>query len=217
MNLRHISPDGIIRRCCAKLGNCRFTQIDSTDRQFNQKEFKKITSQEPKIRQVLEPLANENKGTLTGLEFSTKSKQSTAEKILVRKKVKSMNEMWDLVRYTSLVDTNEYIDSFEKTIQGLKDKGFTIHQIKNTWKDKDNPYNGINVKVLDPDGCKFELQFHTKESLDAKEKAHLLYEKQRLLGKDEVKENLRLVKEMERIFNAVPNPYLDEKNKRRTV
>lgn len=207
MKLRHISPDGIVRRCYAKLGNCRFTQIDSTGRQFDQKEFKKITSQEPKIRQVLEPLVNENDGNLTGLEFSTKSKQSTAEKILVRRKVKAMNEMWDLVRYTSLVDTDKYADSFEKTIQGLKDKGFVIHQVKNTWLDKDNPYNGINVKVLDPDGCKFELQFHTKESLEAKEKAHLLYEKQRLLGKDDIKENLRLAEEMRDIFNKVPNPF----------
>lgn len=146
MKLRHISPDGIVRRCYAKLGNCRFTQIDSTGRQFDQKEFKKITSQEPKIRQVLEPLVNENNGSLTGLEFSTKSKQSTAEKILVRRKVKSMNEMWDLVRYTSLVDTDKYADSFEDTIQGLEDKGFIIHKIKNTWMDKNNPYNGINVR-----------------------------------------------------------------------
>lgn len=207
MRLRHISPDGIVRRCYAKLGNCRFTQIDSTGRQFDQKEFKKITSQEPKIRQVLEPLVNENDGNLTGLEFSTKSKQSTAEKILVRRKVKSMEEMWDLVRYTSLVDTDKYADSFENTIQDLEDKGFTIHKIKNTWMDKSNPYNGINVKVLDPDGCKFELQFHTKESLEAKEKAHLLYERQRLLGKDDIKENLRLAEEMRDIFNKVPNPF----------
>lgn len=207
MKLRHISPDGIVRRCYANLGNCRFTQIDSTGRQFDQKEFKKITSQEPKIRQVLEPLVNENDGNLTGLEFSTKSKQSTAEKILVRRKVKSMEEMWDLVRYTSLVDTDKYADSFENTIQDLEDKGFTIHKIKNTWMDKSNPYNGINVKVLDPDGCKFELQFHTKESLEAKEKAHLLYERQRLLGKDDIKENLRLAEEMRDIFNKVPNPY----------
>lgn len=210
MSLKHISPDGIVRRCYARLGNCRFIQIDSTGRQFDQKEFKRITSQEPKIRQALELVVNQNEGTLTGLEFSTKTKQSTAEKILVRKKVKSMNEMWDLIRYTSLIDTDKYIHSFENTIQGLKDKGFVVHQIKNTWLDKDNPYNGINVKILSLDGYKFELQFHTKESLEAKEKAHLLYEKQRLLGKGETKENLRLIKEMERIFKAVPNPYKED-------
>lgn len=61
--------------------------------------------------------------------------------------------------------------------------------------------------MLDSDGCKFELQFHTKESLQAKEDAHLLYEKQRLLGKDDIKENLRLAEEMRDIFNKVPNPY----------
>lgn len=213
MNLKHISPDGIIRVCYAKIGNCRYIQIDSTGRQFDQEEFKKITNKEPDVRKVLEPLVNQNKGSLTGLEFATKSRESTAEKILVRKKVKSMDEMWDLVRYTSLVDIDKYVDSFKKTIQGLKDKGFVIHNIKNTWNDKSDPYNGINVKVLDPNGCKFELQFHTEDSLKAKEKAHLIYEKQRKLGKDDIKEILRLSQEMKDIFDRVPNPYeLEEQN-----
>ena len=55
------------------------------------------------------------------------------------------------------------------------------------------------------EGYNFELQFHTKESLEAKELAHKLYEKQRLPETPE-KEKESLAREMDKIFNEVPVP-----------
>ena len=49
------------------------------------------------------------------------------------------------------------------------------------------------------EGYNFELQFHTKESLEAKELAHKLYEKQRLPETPE-KEKESLAREMDKIF-----------------
>ena len=38
-------------------------------------------------------------------------------------------------------------------------------------------YKGLNCGIISPDGCVFELQFHTDKSFDVKEdKTHLVYE-----------------------------------------
>jgi hypothetical protein len=83
-------------------------------------------------------------------------------------------------------------------------KGYKKIRLKNSWGNKDS-YKGVNAVFETPNGYEFELQFHTKASLAAKEKAHKLYEEQRkfLEGSPEFEHYREQQKE---IFRDVPAP-----------
>ena len=56
-------------------------------------------------------------------------------------------------------------------IERLKGEGFELHTLKNSWSD--DQYKGINVQWIEPDtGQRFEVQFHTRISFEAKQLTH---------------------------------------------
>ena len=132
---------------------------------------------------------------LYGLDFRLKEKKSAVEKVKrerIENKYKEnwhdrkiMNRMYDLVRYTQLVDKDTFVEQAQKTIDELKGRGYKIVELKNFWRKEvnkgKNPYRGINMKWKSPDGQKFELQFNTKNNLTVKDKMHDIYNKQRIL------------------------------------
>lgn len=63
-------------------------------------------------------------------------------------------------------------------VERLKAEGFELLKLKNLWH-KDE-YKGINSQWRRPDtGLRFEIQFHTPESREAKELTHQAYERLR--------------------------------------
>ena len=82
----------------------------------------------------------------------------------------------DGVRYTFVSDTDHYAENFWDTSTRLEDSGFELRVRTNTWGSDE--YKGVNTRWRDPDsGLLFEVQVHTHESLDAKERTHKVYEK----------------------------------------
>ena len=60
----------------------------------------------------------------------------------------------------------------------LNDQGFVLQKLRNYWSD--DKYNGINSQWIEPDsGQRFEVQFHTSISFEAKQLTHLAYERLR--------------------------------------
>ena len=58
----------------------------------------------------------------------------------------------------------------------LKAEGFELIKLKNLWAEEQ--YKGINCQWRRPEtGLRFEVQFHTPESLEAKELTHEAYER----------------------------------------
>ena len=144
---------------------------------------------------------------MVGLDYRLKSKDGTIEKVVKRKKAKSAKDLYDVVRYTVQVDVNNYYNKKEGIINEMKSKGYKVVKEKDTWRFPG--YKGINIKMENSNGDKFELQFHTEDSLKAKEEAHKLYEKQRLPETTE-EEKEKLSREMDKIFNKVPVPKKNE-------
>ncbi len=61
-------------------------------------------------------------------------------------------------------------------VDGLKAEGFELIKLKNLWHAEQ--YKGINSQWRRPDtGLRFEMQFHTPESREAKELTHQAYER----------------------------------------
>ena len=85
-----------------------------------------------------------------------------------------------MLRYTYVLPVESFADEFARIRQALEKAGYTVIKVKNTLGDASSAYRGVNTQFETPDGFKFELQFHTKQSLDVKERNHALYEEERL-------------------------------------
>lgn len=154
--------------------------------------LKKAVASEPKITKDLKSIEGIK---LLGLDYRLKTEKSAVEKVKRERIEKGekiakftdediMSGMWDLVRYTQEVDSDTFVEQAEKTLQSLEKKGYKVFELKNFWLPEyngngKNPYRGVNVKLISPDGQKVELQFNTANNMKVKEQMHQIYNQQR--------------------------------------
>ena len=82
------------------------------------------------------------------------------------------------MRYTFTYSPDGYADGVRADVERLKASGFEEIKLKNLWSS--SQYKGINTQWRRPEtGLRFEVQFHTEESLQAKELTHGAYERLR--------------------------------------
>ena len=139
-------------------------------------------------------------------------------------------KMNDAVRYTYLFPAGTYADKVREVLRVFASKEYELVTIKNFWASK-KVYPGINVTFESKGGQLFELQFHTKDSFDAKKVEEPHYEtrrsndaqiaaikarakaEKRVLTDDEKDEIMRIEadndvenEESKRLFGNVPTP-----------
>jgi hypothetical protein len=82
----------------------------------------------------------------------------------------------DSIRYTFLFEAAHYTPGVADACGRLAEQGFEQLECRPSWN-KDE-YKGVNSRWRDPaTGLFFEIQWHTPESWDAKQKTHAAYEK----------------------------------------
>lgn len=82
----------------------------------------------------------------------------------------------DAVRFTYTYSESRYSQGVLADVQRLKTRGFELDKLKNTWTS--DQYKGINAQWVEPgSGARFEVQFHTQASFEAKELSHRAYER----------------------------------------
>lgn len=175
--------------------------------------LKHINKIEPEITKFLKDVSNSENSELFGLDYRIKTKESLIRKIISDSKEKAIpikettNQINDILRYTMINDDESFTYKYFKIIEKMKEKGYNIIRVKNTFVDGVT-YKGINTLVQTKSGDIFELQFHTPESIKVKEDdLHKIYEKQRLLDKDKDKKKWdSLTEEMIKISNTIPIP-----------
>jgi hypothetical protein len=85
-------------------------------------------------------------------------------------------EVHDGIRYTYIFDFDHYSAEVDKARRLLSADGYNEIAFKPNWSSDE--YKGINSQWRDPgSGCPFEVQFHTQDSWEAKQKTHDAYEK----------------------------------------
>jgi hypothetical protein len=147
---------------------------------------------------------------LTGLEHMVKGedrlKEKLADELFGKDKTvrDALNEVPDAVRFTLCYDHGRYAEGVLADVVRLKAEGFELIKLKNLWPD--NQYKGINSQWRRLEtGSRFEMQFHTPESLEAKELTHQAYE--RIRGSDATPAERREAREFQRRVNALlPTP-----------
>jgi hypothetical protein len=114
----------------------------------------------------------------------------------------------DAIRYTFQYQEARYTQSVLADIVRLKDQGFKLDKLKNFWSDEQ--YKGINSQWIDPDsGQRFEVQFHTRISFEAKQLTHVAYERLRSKQAD-MFEELVLEAFQKKVTAEVPVPLAAE-------
>ena len=79
----------------------------------------------------------------------------------------------DAIRYTFQYREVHYTQGVWTDIGRLKGQGFELDKLRNFWTNEQ--YKGINSQWIEPDsGQRFEVQFHTRISFEAKQITHPL-------------------------------------------
>jgi hypothetical protein len=165
------------------------------------------------VTPTLEGVAKEVRGRMVGLEHRIKEKTGRiAEKMLENAQESNLTPeqaketVYDALRYTMELDPDDYAAGAERTLAALRERGFDVYdkKDKNYWADGSS-YKGLNYVMTDKDGFKFELQFHTKDSMAVKMKNHSIYEAFRAPGTSPERRR-SLYEEMMQNWNAVQTP-----------
>lgn len=178
--------------------------------------YNKAVEAEPKITEQVRNIASELQMKLVGLSHRVKTEESYLRKIEVKYSPDgNQYEIKDIIRYTMLGTPENLSEKTLKAIENFKSKGYTVIKLKNTWLDKYNPYNGINVTFKTQDGQYFEVQFHTKESFELKDvKMHELYEQQRTIKDKMSQEYIALYDKMQELSSKLTVPVNIERVKK---
>jgi len=111
----------------------------------------------------------------------------------------------DAIRYTFQYQEARYTKGVLADVGRLKDQGFELDKLKNSWSD--DQYRGINSQWIEPDtGQRFEVQFHTRISFEAKQLTHSAYERLRSQQADAFEE-LVLEAFQKKVTAEVPVPH----------
>jgi hypothetical protein len=87
----------------------------------------------------------------------------------------------------------------------MKGEGFKLQKLKNSWSSEE--YRGINSQWIEPDtGQRFEVQFHTRISFEAKQLTHTAYERLRTAPKPDKFEQMVLEAFQRKVTGEVPVP-----------
>ncbi len=151
--------------------------------------YNKIIQKEPAITADLKEISNITGAKLVGLDSRLKLKDSYLRKVgkksgnslEVEDIVGAIESTDDVIRYTYQDNALSLVDSYKNITEDLRKKGYSVEEVKNSWLNKRNPYNGINCTFKTQEGQKFEIQFHTPESYSVKDRMHKDYEAWRVL------------------------------------
>ncbi len=147
---------------------------------------------------------------LVGFEHRLKDRDRIKEKVSdTMEEVDSSTEealsiVPDAIRYTFQYREVHYTQGVWTDIGRLKGQGFELDKLRNFWVNEQ--YKGINSQWIEPDsGQRFEVQFHTRISFEAKQITHTSYERLRTHQVDEF-EKMVLKAFQQKVSAEVPVP-----------
>jgi hypothetical protein len=116
----------------------------------------------------------------------------------------AVSDISDVLRYTFQYREAHYTQGVWAEVERLKGQGFELHKLKNAWSKEE--YQGINSQWIEPEsGQRFEVQFHSRISFEAKQLTHDAYKLLRTYQVDEFEK--MILKAFQRKVSAdVPIP-----------
>ena len=147
---------------------------------------------------------------LIGFEDRLKDRDRIKEKVsgtikdFNRSPEQAVSLLPDAIRYTFQYREARYTEGVWTDIGRMKEEGFELQKLKNSWSD--DQYKGINSQWVEPDtGQRFEVQFHTRISFEAKQLTHDAYARLRTRQPDKF-EQMVLEAFQQKVSAEVPIP-----------
>ncbi len=125
-------------------------------------------------------------GHLMGLGFRLKGEDRLKEKIADHVETGAPDatipeillDIPDAIRYTFCASRENYTSAYRDIKERLEACSYDMYYAQNHWSS--TQYKGINTRWITSDGQRFEIQFHTPESFNAKQEVtHPAYERLR--------------------------------------
>ena len=168
---------------------------------------------EPIITDDIMAAANAAGSKMYGLEHRLKTAESIRRKIKTDafEKEVSLEEaakIKDAVRYTVMSDDNSFVRKYESVKRELESKGYVEDRCKNyfeMYREGKVKHKSVQSVFMDKEGYKFEVQFQTPASQNAKNLKIPIYEERRKPGLPREKQ-LELEQKMVDLAEAVPYP-----------
>jgi hypothetical protein len=148
---------------------------------------------------------------LIGFDDRLKGRDRIKEKVcgttndFIRSPEQAVSLVPDAIRYTFQYRDARYTQGVLADIARLRDQGFELDKLKNSWSH--DQYKGINSQWIEPDsGQRFEVQFHTRISFEAKQLTHGAYERLRTQQPPDAFEQMVLEAFQKKVTAEVPVP-----------
>jgi hypothetical protein len=190
----------------------RDRSLDTADNSRLEAECDRIAKrEEEKISPALRAIESQDPDRhLIGFEHRRKGRDRIKEKVYDKMEEFSCSAeeavaaVSDAIRYTFQYRESRYTQGVWTDLERLKEKGFELHTFKNSWSA--DQYKGINTQWIEPDtGQRFEVQFHTRISFEAKQLTHDAYERLRTKQADKF-EQMVLEAFQSKVTAEVPVP-----------
>jgi len=167
--------------------------------------------EQEKISPVLRAIESQDPDRyLIGFDDRRKGRDRIKEKVhdainlLRRSPEQAVSHVPDAIRYTFQYREANYTQGVWMDIERLRGQGFELQKLKNSWSGEQ--YKGINSQWIEKDtGQRFEVQFHTRISFEAKQLTHDAYERLRT-KKADMFEELVLEAFQKKVAADVPVP-----------
>ncbi|MGD0242288.1 MAG: hypothetical protein ABSB59_18440 [Streptosporangiaceae bacterium] len=161
----------------------------------------------PAMRQVESQDADRH---LVGFDNRLKGRDRIKDKVcrsiknFGRSPEQAISRVPDTVRYTFQYQEERYVQGVTADVVRLREQGFELSKLRNAWSG--DQYKGINSQWVEPDsGQRFEVQFHTRVSFEAKQLTHGAYERLRTRQPDKF-EQMVLEAFQKKVAADVPVP-----------
>jgi len=168
---------------------------------------------EPTVTPLVTSVAQKTGGTPVGLDYRLKSVEAIAGKMIrdaLEKNIpptEALGDLTDVNRYTIVYPPEALVERGTDAIKALTDAGWTPydHKAKNYYPPGD-AYDGFNAVYENKLGARFELQFHTPDSVRIKEVAHKIFAKWRVTPATDSPTKDRLWKQMVSLWDNYKRP-----------
>jgi len=190
----------------------RGRSLDSADNSRVEAECDRIAKrEEERISPAMRAVESQDPDrSLVGFERRLKDRDRIKEKVYDKMEEfscsaeEAVSVVSDTIRYTFQYREARYTQGVWTDLERLKEKGFELHTLKNSWSN--DQYKGINTQWIEPDtGQRFEVQFHTRISFEAKQLTHDAYERLRIKQADKF-EQMVLEAFQKKVTADVPVP-----------
>ncbi|WP_284274063.1 XopAD/skwp family type III secretion system effector [Bradyrhizobium iriomotense] len=145
--------------------------------------FERAQQMDREITPMLQQIVSTLGADLAGLEHRQKSKGSLRTKLdsLMAAKNKTLEEavaaVNDALRYSVVLSPQNFTEGCRRILATLDQQGHARTALTNHFNKRNEAFSAVSVTLRSPAGTPWEIQFHTAETFELKERYHDVYKR----------------------------------------